>query len=328
MQYRYYSNGFFIVLAVSLMLLSSIPAQAYHADSFRNAQVSHNSTIPVSMSVEIGVANGQARELVYLEDKGQKISELQWEIDNVVLAGFKGSFDFTDWLRFNGGFWTNLTNGDNGRMDDYDWGIPADPRGWESRYNARTSVERVFMTDTNLEAILFKSQYVDISGLVGFKFDNWKWDSKDGTFVHSFNGWRSETMNFPEGESVIGYEQWFYTPYLGLQTDSDFGDFKLKTYVKGTIYAWGNDEDHHYLRNLRFNEDIYNIKFLGAGISGSYSFTPNVFSSISFDYQKYYRQVGHTKVTDTATGESSKTSNSAGMDNESIHLSIELGFNF
>lgn len=325
---RYLTIFHLMTLGLLIVLFSSSTVHAYHANSFRNAEVALNSTIPASLSFEIGVANGQSRELVYLEDKGQKISELQWEIDNVVLVGVEGSFDFTDWLRFNGGFWTNLTEGDNGRMDDYDWGIPADPRGWESCYNSRANVEQVFITDSNIEAVLLKTKYVDISGLIGFKFDNWKWDSKDGIFTYSFNSWRGDQMTFPKGQSVIGYEQWFYTPYLGVQTNSDFGNFKLKTYVKGTICAWGEDEDHHYLRNLRFNEHIYNIKYIGAGVSGSYSFTPNIFSTITCDYQKYFRQIGHTKITDTTTGETSKTSNSAGMDHESFFLGIELGFNF
>lgn len=311
------------------LFMFSGTAHAFHADSFRNAEVQQNSTIPASLSVEVGVLNGVARELVYIEDKGQKISELQWDLDNVILAGIKGSFDFTDWLKFNGGFWTNLTSGDNGKVEDYDWDTPKDPRGWAQYSKSNVEVKQVFITDTNFETKLMEFEYLTLSGLIGFKFDNYKWEDHGGSYIYSSDtGWRDDRGNFPEDETGLGYEQWFYTPYLGIQTDSNFGDFKLKTYVKGTIYAWAEDEDHHYARDLKFNESIYNMKFLGAGISGSYSFTPNIFSTISCDYQKYFRQIGHTKTTDMKTGETDKSSNSAGMDHESLFVGLELGFNF
>ncbi|WP_320007120.1 omptin family outer membrane protease [Maridesulfovibrio sp.] len=316
------------ICVFAFLLCLSSTAHAFHADAFRSAKLQNESGIPASLSVEVGLLNGVARELVYIEGKGQKISELQWDLDNVMIAGVKGSFDFTDWLRFNGGFWTNFTTGDNGKVEDTDWPTPYDPRGWDSYSISNVKVKRVLITDANLEADLLKFKYLTISGMVGFKFDNYKWQDHSGSYVYSWSGFRADKGSFAEHESGLGYEQWFYTPYLGVQTESDFGDFKFKAYVKGTIYAWGEDEDYHYSRDLRFNEDIYNIKFLGAGISTSYSITEHIFSTLSFDYQKYYRQVGHTQITDRITEESSESSNSAGLDNETWNIGLELGFNF
>ncbi|WP_432735988.1 omptin family outer membrane protease [Maridesulfovibrio sp. FT414] len=315
----------YVTLCLVLLLFAGT-AHAFHADSFRNKDVALNSTIPASLSVQVGVVNGEARELVYEEGKGRKVSELQWDIDNVVMAGVKGSFDFTDWLSFNGGFWMNLTGGDDGYMDDYDW-LTSDPR-WSDWSHSRITVEKAISVDTNFEIKIFEWDYLALSGLVGFKFDNWKWEDSGGSYVYSISGWRNSIGNFPENETGIGYEQWFYCPYVGIQTDSDFGDFKLKTYVKGTIYAWADDEDYHYSRRLVFNDSFSNIKYLGAGISGCYSFTQNIFSTISVDYQKYYRQVGNVKERSTVTGETSSMSNGAGIDNETLSIGLELGFNF
>lgn len=318
-----------IILCAAFILLNCPSAMAFHADSFRTQAIQLNATVPVYLSAEVGMINGQALETVYEEGKGNKLSKLTWDIDKVMMVGMKGSADFTEWLSINAGVWTNLTSGDNGKMNDYDWDPQTNPDEWSDWYKSPVSMERAVVIDSSVEALLLQTEYVDISGMLGFKFDNWKWENSGGVYIYGKDGgWRNGKMTFAEGDPVIAYEQWYYCPYLGIQTDSNFGNFKLKTYVKGTIYAWSEDEDHHYKRGLVFKDTFSNMKYIGAGASASYSFNTRVFSTVSFDYQKYFEQYGNTKIIQEDGTTSEKISNGAGMGHESIYVSISLGLRF
>ncbi|WP_367180808.1 omptin family outer membrane protease [uncultured Shewanella sp.] len=68
----------------------------------------------------LGVLDGSSTEIVY-ESTGRKLSQLDWDINNVPIIKLGANWDLNEQWTFKGRFWSVVTNNGNAHMEDRDW---------------------------------------------------------------------------------------------------------------------------------------------------------------------------------------------------------------
>lgn len=72
----------------------------------------------VSVDASLSVLNGKSSEFVY--NDGDKLSQLDWKIQNTPIVKAGITWDAISWLTLNASGWTTLASA-GALMDDYDW---------------------------------------------------------------------------------------------------------------------------------------------------------------------------------------------------------------
>ncbi|EHK55651.1 outer membrane protease [Mesorhizobium alhagi CCNWXJ12-2] len=258
----------------------------------------------------------KGNELVY-DEAGNRISELIWETDAPVLTtGLKAEV----WNN-----WTISANAvfgfsGNSHMEDYDWLAPYSPSfasgDWSHQsIHTDTDLDRYINLDiaAGRDFVINDATTINLHG--GFKYTNVKWSAYGGSFTYSENGFRDTTVNFPEGERVISYEQRYPGVFLGAEATTKFGNWTLSGVLRGGLTVDASDVDHHWMRDLRFEEDFGTIPFISVGAKADYRMTERASLFLAGNFDKYFREKGDTTMYDIPTGAQGPTfEDGAGMD--------------
>ncbi|MGE4545292.1 MAG: omptin family outer membrane protease [Pedobacter sp.] len=315
-----------VILFVVLALTFPAKTSAMSAGMGPDLYISGNASIPISIRASVEYLWGESNEYVYDTDTGDKISELDWELENIAMLGGVVSVGLVDWLQLNFGGWAAVTDG-SGTMVDKDW-TPALSSEWDNYSIGPVKLDHGYMVDANMAFPIEITSNLKISPMLGFKFDNWKWHDKGGKYIYSVNGWRDEKGTFPD---VVGirYEQWFYAPYLGLNMQTNYESFFFNAYIKGTLWAWSKGKDEHLNRDLLFEDKVYHQAFISAGIEAGYNVSDWCFITLGFDYQEFMTAKGSTLSTDTETGETERfDGDAAGTGHHSSVINLAVGIRF
>lgn len=112
------------------------------------------------------------------QSNNHKASELTWEIDNLYMIGVNGVLEVNDW-KVPGDEWT-------------DWSHHED-----------TDVTDGSIIDLNANFAFFRTQNAVLTGMVGYKRDNFGWESRGGDYVYSSGGFRNSQGSFADGELAV-----------------------------------------------------------------------------------------------------------------------------
>ena len=302
-----------LVFSLLLLCITIPPAKALHASQDPGLQWSSTNRISYSVRCSLGLFEGRSREQNYggsalgLEYQDHKLSELKWDISEVVMAGIVFSCAMGR-FGFNGGAWNALNHGD-GEMQDYDW-LLVDYE-WTNYSRHDVDVTEAYIYDLNITYLLLQKPLYEMRAIFGFKKEFWHWTDKMYEFVYPLyyandRGFRGNMG----GLHTIDYEQSFEIPYFGLMasgiedslTDVTF-DGKTDT-IEWSAYALYSTRvtakatDHHVERGLQSEYDFEDGRSLLLGGSGTYRFTPSVFATISLTYQRISRIRGDRKLMD------------------------------
>lgn len=280
---------------------------------------------PFAVRLNAGVLNGKSRELVYDETNGAKVSELIWTIEDVPIIGLSGSVALPYDMTLSVGGWTQVST-PGASMEDYDWDSSIHPTDWAYFSYSPTTLERGEMLDANLAVPLFGIENLNLSGLVGFRMDHWKWADFGGYYIYSSNpGFRDRTGTFADETGII-YEQWLYAPYLGLQFEYNLDQVTFSGRVAGSRWGWAKDKDQHENRGLVFREYFYNITYLTYGGEVTVHLDDAWSLSMSVDAQQYYRTKGDTNIEGTLNV--NRIDNGAGIEHTSWMTGLSLEYRF
>ncbi len=284
--------------------------------------------VQVEGRLGLGYLTGESKELVYNTQDGSKVSELIWTLDNIFMLNAGVSVAPKPWLKINADIWFKINDGD-GEMDDYDWLYPglADWSDWS--HTEDVPLEKGLMFDINAEFSFYKTTTTSFTAFVGYKHDNWQWKAYGGDYVYSYDGFRDQTGSFPAGELGITYEQWWNVPYIGIGFESHFTNWELSGRLIGSPLVQAEDEDHHHMRSLRFEEDFDNSNMWAIDLSATYLFSQQFGVTGAFSYQYYDEAKGTTTITDLVTGEQVFIDgDAAGADNEATLFSLIFVYRF
>ncbi len=320
----------------TMILAGAVPAAAQQGAAVSPATteaVSQETSISVNDSVvvvsgrmSLGVLNGEAHELVYDAQSGKKISELIWDMDNVLMLGAGVTVSPVNWLRLKADVGIAVTEGE-GNMDDFDW-LASNYDGytdWSSHDDLE--IDEGLTLDLNAEFAILRHNQSVLFAIAGFRHDNWSWVARGGDYVYSTTYLGDTVGSFPDGVEVISYEQTYDTPYIGIGFQADLTPVTLSGRVIGSTLVSAEDEDTHHLRNLLFEEDFDNGDMIGIDFAVTYKFNERMALTGSFQYLEFNEVRGETKMTDLGTGQSVVFSgDAAGADNETSTLAVAFTY--
>ncbi len=309
------------------MLLLGLVSRGFTMDAFSTpVNLNRGSGLPMVFNGSVNYVRGISNEYVYDSDTGEKISQLDWEIEDVVMAGGVLSVWFSRKVQLNLGLWAAVTQG-NGYMQDWDWDSSLGS-GWSHWSRSPVDLEDAYILDLNIGYEFDLGRGISLTPLLGFKFDYWEWADHGGEYIYSRNGgWRNESGTFPD-ETGIRYEQRVYIPYLGMNLGVIRGRFFANAHVKGSLWAKTKAEDEHLKRSMVFNDRIVNQPFLGTGVALGWQVSQSWVIRMGYDFQKLYSTKGDSHGIDYSTGDTWFDVDAAGAAHEShsIYLSAGIGF--
>jgi len=306
-------------------------AQAMHVGD--GLPVSSNGFMAVSVQGSVELINGTAQENVYSHVAGARyhLSELDWDIRNVVMVGAEATMVLNKTFRINAGLWGAATQG-NGQMNDYDWLLEEPGSPWTDWSLSEVDVTRAWMLDLNVSAELTRFGALGLRGIIGYKYNTWSWEDHGVRHIYSTDptvpgGFRNDVANDPPTTGVT-YEQDFHIPYIGVGLNYVAGRWDVDGYVLYSPMVVATDYDQHVIRQLAFKETFSDGQYIGAGVRGSCTFLDSYFVTLALDGQIIPEIYGNSTATDTQTGQTQTTIGTVGLNNKVWMLSLGLGRKF
>ena len=321
--------GAILVVSGSANAASVAPVAVAPGETGQVLEVApESSAVRFTLGVGAGYLTGESTELVYWpEYNNHKASELTWEIDNLFMVGVNGVLEVGSWFSFNFDGWFKATDGD-GTMDDYDWLAPGyDWTHWS--HHEDTDVTDGSILDFSANFAFFRAQNAVLTGIVGYKRDNFGWEARGGDYVYSSGGFRNYTGSFPDGELGISYEQTLESFYGGLGFSANFTNrFTLAGRIIYSPFVQGEATDYHHMRDLVTYDDFEDGDLIAFDITGTWGITECLGLELGFQYQKYDTMQGDGEWHYNDQGVVVTYDDGSGMDQQSMMLSTSLQYTF
>ncbi|TAN38250.1 MAG: omptin family outer membrane protease [Verrucomicrobia bacterium] len=316
---------------LSVLMLTGSGAQAMHAGD--GLPVTSNAYVALSVQGSVGLLNGSALETVYtgVEGSRYKVSELDWDIKNVVMVGANLSVTLHNQIWLNAGLWGAATHG-SGQMNDWDWLLGEQGSPWTDWSLSEVDVTRASLLDLNVAVEVLRVGDWGLRGIAGYKYNAWQWEDHGVRHIYSSNpavpgGFRNDVAE-ENGHTGIIYEQWFHIPYLGAGLNYTNGGWVVDGYALVGPYVIASDRDQHLNRRLLFEEDFSGGQYFGAGVRAAYVFQSGLFLGAALDGQAIPEIIGDTTIVDQRTGARSTSGNTAGIANQAWMLALSGGYKF
>ncbi len=302
------------------------------------APVPTRAEVSFSLDASVGLVEGTASEYAfyYPYDRKFKLSELTWDIKDVMMAGVHGSMEFARRFRLNLGVWSALTEG-GGAMLDRDWNysdedsaaLKPNDRNWtdESRH-PDTSLDEGTIVDVNLSVMALRAGRFELRGIVGYKHETWNWSARGGTYVYSteYYGSRDLTGAFPAGVEVIAYEQRYSIPYIGVGASWAIPAFQVESHLLFSPLVSASDSDYHALRGVLFEGDFSGGTYVGLGLNATWAFAPHWSATLGGEYQAIPEMTGDTAV--SGLEGSGYFSDGGGAALSAMSVTLGVGYSF
>lgn len=316
----------FALSVTSLLLAGTRPATAVHAASPLTAITISNQQMALSVQLGTGLAQGEAREVVYAADElggDFKLSELFWDMEDVVMAGGSMTVQIGPRYRVSAGYWTAITEG-SGRMDDYDWLLgPGAP--WTDWSLSDVEVRDSYAFDLNVAAEVYRYQNIGFCAVMGYRQDQWGWDDQGRRFIYSESSLRDLAGEL-DGETMITYEQIFRIPYAGVVATLHGPRASAEVYFHYSPFVEAEDHDVHLARGIIFDSEASGGDYFGAGLRLGYLFTDRVSATAAAEWQVIPEMRGDTTI--YAPDGTETNPDTAGIANQWMLLSLSVGYSF
>ncbi len=299
-----------LALAVFLATFAAVPARTALALSkyARRSSSSTGAGVSFSLDASLGVLEGTASELVYDYSSGRKLklSELTWDLKDVVMAGVRGSFGVGRRFRLDVGVSKALSEG-NGMMVDRDWDYPevfgpipdSNDNNWthESQH-PDTSLDSATIIDLSLSVAAVQTGPFALRGIIGYKHDTWNWTARGGTYIYSteYPGSRDLIGTFPAGAPVITYEQKYSIPHVGIGASWTQPSFQIDARLLYSPLVSASDSDYHVLRGVLFEGDFSGGTYIGLGLKATWTFTKHWSVALGVEYQSLPERIGDVTI--------------------------------
>lgn len=302
-----------------------VNAEAVQAESGPSVTIAKGKFATFSVQGSLGVLDGEAYEIVYDYSLGYqyKLSELRWDMKNVVMGGVVFSLGLADRVHANLGMWQSLAGG-SGNMDDYDWLYPG--YDWSHWSHHSVSVDGDIF-DINAGVDLINNNGFALEAMIGYKTMSWSWDDKLLNYTYTINSFRDTYMP-GDNEPSISYKQEFTIPYIGLSAKISGADAGARVYIiySGTVDA--EDNDFHIRRDLHFKDTFSNAEYIGMGISGYVMLNDVWYLTASYSAQEISKTVGDMEVWSSDGSYYDFETDAAGISNASTMFSFGVGATF
>jgi len=295
----------------------------FGTEDYRHA-VSDSDSVRVQAG--IGAAFIEANELVYNGDK--TLSQLIWQSRAPVLRGNLSA-------DLGGGFSVGLEGSVAGYgvsyMEDYDWTGPSDNFGsWTDRsQHPSTNLDHFWTGAASIGYDLSRSDQALVRLQSGFKFTDVQWTAHGGSYVYSSpGGFRDLIGDMPPGRGIT-YRQQLPEVFAGVEGEQHYGNIRIGGLLRGGLTVNALGTDNHWLRDLKFVDQLYVSPTLTAGADVGYAIGPMAEVVLGARYSQIFRQRGDSQMFIGSTSTLvSATGGGAGGDFRSVELTASLRGNF
>ncbi len=260
-------------------------------------------------TIGISALNGVAFERVYDEGHGRKISELEWDISNLLMLDLSRSFEVVPNVYIGISLSKAINSGSGGRMTDTDW-LGYDSSDWsDGRQGTNEWTDRSFHNVDVVEAyeqnlfiyyeLLLSTTQSNLRFNIGFKETFFEWKDFAQNYVYSsedingLTGFRDKHGSFG-GITGILYWQKFQIPYLGISYVMNFNDQLTADFsVAYSANVSASARDRHLLRSLEVIDDFRGGKYYEVGVDLKYKTKSNVSINGLLYYQSIPEIIGN-----------------------------------
>ncbi len=268
----------------------------------------------------VGMANIKAGEYVYSGDR--KISQLDWESKGVITGTIGGEVDIGYAWKLKGRL--DVGFGGDGYMEDRDW-LSTSYSGWTHQsLHPDTDLDRYINVLLEAERALVDTGATRLGVGGGLGFTNVKWTARGGSYIYTTTTLHDTVGNFTDGVRGITYEQRIPTIFLTANAEQKLGAFTLSGVLRGGAAIGYKGLDDHWLRNLRFTDEMDLAPMVGATVTADYQILESASVYLGGDFQRIFETRGDAHVRNTVTGASGSFENGAAADFQSITVSAGL----
>lgn len=268
----------------------------------------------------VGMANIKAGEYVYSGNR--KISQLDWESKGVITGTIGGEVDIGYAWKLKGRL--DVGFGGDGYMEDRDW-LSTSYSGWTHQsLHPDTDLDRYINVLLEAERALVDTGATRLGVGGGLGFTNVKWTARGGSYIYTTTTLHDTVGNFTDGVRGITYEQRIPTLFLTANAEQKLGAFTLSGVLRGGAAIGYKGLDDHWLRNLRFTDEMDLAPMVGATVTADYQILQSASVYLGGDFQRIFETRGDAHVRNTVTGASGNFENGAAADFQSITVSAGL----
>lgn len=249
----------------------------------------------------IGYAFLRGDELVY-DGAGNRISHLIWESDAPVFTARARAALPGQWTL---GGSVAIGGRGNSHMEDYDWlqGNYAFDDWTDQSIHPATDLDRYITADIAVGRDFHIDENAIINLHGGFKYTNVKWSAYGGSFIYSsVGGFRDVVGAFADGESGISYEQRYPGFFLGAEATAASGAWTFSGLARGGLTVRSTAIDHHWMRDLRFDDKYSTVPFMSLSAELGYAFNASASVFLGGSFDQYFHRKGDTAIYDIPTG--------------------------
>ncbi|WP_246826454.1 MULTISPECIES: omptin family outer membrane protease [Rhizobium] len=272
----------------------------------------------------LGLANIKTQEFVYNGD--HKNSQLNWESNGMTLfaVGVDAKID-NDSVKGS----VEIGSGGNGHMVDYDWKSTGHDDWSDRSIHPLTELDHYVAGAIQLNRIIYGNATTSIAVGAGIHYADVKWTAYGGSGIYTKEKFRDTPKVWPDWERGISYRQQIPIGFLSLSGEHVLGDLTISGGLQTGLSFGINDTDDHWLKHLRFHDDINPAPTIGATVALDYAMTPAASLYLSASFERVFNSRGKTQVDDTEKGTRSaweKDATGANFQSMSIFFGVKATF--
>ncbi|NEI52862.1 omptin family outer membrane protease [Rhizobium leguminosarum] len=268
----------------------------------------------------IGLANIKAQEFFYFDDR--KLSQLNWESKGMTLftVGVDAQID-SDW-RLKGSVKVGALG--DGHMTDYDWDSPGHDDWSDRSVSPSTELDHYIAGSIEIDRIVYGNETSSFSVGAGVRYTDVKWTAYGGYGIYTEENFRDTPVAWPDWERFISYRQQIPIGFVSLSGEHVLGDLTISGGMQGGLSFGIKDIDDHWLRHLRFWDDMSPAPAIGANVAVSYALTPTASLYLFSSFDRVFHSRGDKERHDFATGETNFGKDFSGATFEAMSVSFGL----
>lgn len=254
-----------------------------------------------ALTIGTGYSFLRADELVF--ENGDRLSHLIWHSDAPIVT-VQGTVDFgNDWsLNIN----TRTAAFGSSRMQDFDWLLPHrrtfDFADWTHRStHPDTLLHHYFAGDISLgkDVSLWRTP---VNLHAGLTYTTVSWRANDGSAIYSDNAFRDTIVAPIPGRPSISFAQKLPGIFAGLEATQMAGRWELEGRFRAGVTLRPSDVDHHWRRDLKFDDQYSMQPFVTARVRANYQLSGATSLFVGADYDHYFKARGDSTMTVNSTG--------------------------
>ncbi|WP_392397330.1 omptin family outer membrane protease [Rhizobium ruizarguesonis] len=181
-----------------------------------------------------------------------------------------------------------------------------------------------------MDRIIYGDETSRIAVGAGVHYTDIKWSAYGGSGIYSTGGgFRNDYWENPDWVKGISYRQQIPIGFLNLSGKYNFGDLTISGDLQTGLSFGIKDTGDHWLRGLRFHDDIDPAPTIGATVGLDYAMTPATSLYLSGSFLRVFNSRGETREVNTEDGTSPGwQGNAAGANFQSMSIYFQLNATF